>query len=161
MSPSSQIPDADITAAWEHADQRKGHGYIYAIDFTSPGPERNVVKVGQTIQPAKRFVAHARDSRSKYLHFRTLWLSEPHININATERALIAFCKDRWPLVHGKEWFADADFDAVTEFATQLRKVQFTERHRKAHAAYFLTQRSYPVEAACAAIGLTLEEIEA
>lgn len=158
MSPSSQIPDVDISAAWEYASEH-GFGFIYAVGFDSA--EGPVVKVGQTIEPEKRLKSHKRMGRSFGLALTDLWLSKPHLNINTTERTLIAFCKERWQPVYGREWFDQADFDAVRVFADQLPMKPYSERHRKAHATHFLMQRNYPVETAAAAVGLTLEEVEA
>lgn len=154
LSPSSQIPEADIAAALARADKYTD-GYLYAMRFT--GPDGDVVKVGQTTNIESRFRSHHKQAAREGLEFVEHWVSKPHLDITTTENILLVFCRERWQGMRGGDWFMGADHEAIVRYATAIPKKTWSETIRKARAAYYLSA-TYPVEAAAAAVGLTFEE---
>lgn len=156
MSSSSQIPEADITAAFQRADQHVD-GYLYALHFT--GPDGEVVKAGRSINIQSRFRSHHKQAKTMGLEFVEQWVSEPHLNIITTETVLLDFCREHWQSTNGSEWFQDADHDAIVRYGTQIPKKTWNETRRKARAAYYLSA-TYPLVAACEAVGFDDDLLE-
>lgn len=89
--------------------------FVYVIEFTS-----GTVKVGQTANPEKRLLAHKQGARAHGHAIARSWVSMPHVNYDASEQSLIAFCSARWSASSGHEYFAGAGFEQVVEYAKTL-----------------------------------------
>lgn len=96
--------------------------YTYAIEFSD-----GVVKVGRTIDPAARFKTHHREARRLGVRATRWCLSVGGPNARPDERLLIAFCKERWPLAQGLEYFAGADYDLISEYLLDLDDIQIAK----------------------------------
>lgn len=90
-------------------------GFVYVLAFAN-----GIVKVGKTTNPHTRIAEHGRDAARFGATINATWVSAPHIGYHANERSLIAFCESRWTRSGGIEYFADADFKAVAEYAAAL-----------------------------------------
>jgi hypothetical protein len=95
--------------------------YLYALKFND-----GVVKVGQTIRIAERIETHRQNARKLGFTICDGWTSYPCMWLS-DERRLIEFCKERWPLVQGLEYFA-GDFDAIVSFAEALESAARARR---------------------------------
>jgi hypothetical protein len=114
--------------------------FVYVIEFTS-----GTVKVGQTANPQGRLHSHKQGARAHGHAIARSWVSAPHVNYDANEQALIAFCSARWSTSSGHEYFANANFDQVVEHAHALpfRRLTAEEEARldtqgKEHADAFI-----------------------
>jgi hypothetical protein len=87
---------------------------LYILGFTS-----GTVKVGRAVDLSGRLAEHKRLAAVHGIQVARTWTSEPHRNFIETEQALIAFC-GRNLLIEGREYFLDADFDVIAEFAASL-----------------------------------------
>lgn len=96
---------------------------IYVIGFKS-----GIVKVGHTTNLRTRIDAHRTDAVFRDDEIVRVWESDQHVNARQNEQALIDFCAARWSEAFGREYFADADFDAVAEYAKGLRFERLTEQ---------------------------------
>lgn len=85
---------------------------VYVVQFDS-----GIVKVGQTIRTKTRLWQHGNDARSRADQVTETWMSSGHTNALENERELIAFCKERWHVAFGREFFGGADFGEIVEFA--------------------------------------------
>jgi hypothetical protein len=93
--------------------------HLYVIEFTD-----RVVKVGRSCHLLERLRVHLKDAREIGETFRAAW-HEPGFSLataKGCERALIAFCKARWPVAQGLEFF-DAPFDEVVSYAEELAEI--------------------------------------
>lgn len=90
-------------------------GHIYAVQFSS-----GVLKVGQTTQPKTRLADHAKAAQAHGHSVAETLVSPPHVNYCDNERLLIAFCEEQWRLIAGREYFADADIEAVVRFTNAM-----------------------------------------
>jgi hypothetical protein len=90
-------------------------GCVYVMRFSN-----GIVKVGRTLNAAKRFTEHARDAARYAAKIEHTWASPQHVGYAANEKALIAFCEQRWHRSGAIEYFADADYGAVTAYAQKL-----------------------------------------
>lgn len=86
---------------------------IYVLQFND-----GVVKVGQSARIGQRIDRHRQNARKAGYTIRDGWISQACMRLS-DERRLIDFCKQRWPLVQGLEYF-DGDFDTIVDFAETL-----------------------------------------
>jgi hypothetical protein len=122
-SPSPRIPTA----------QRHSYeGHVYVLQFGS------AVKVGTTTDPCSRIARHARSHLSNHGALSRIWISTPHVEAEANERALIDFCEARGRVIPGSsESFLGVDVDHVVTFAGSLpyHRVDVAEWRRRISAA--------------------------
>jgi hypothetical protein len=98
--------------------------YLYVIQFND-----HVVKVGRSINVVHRIRQHRCEARKIGARVQKIWISFPYMS-NADEAKLIAFCKARYPLIQGFEYFLTDEFDTVTDYAIELDDAAI-ERHRR------------------------------
>jgi hypothetical protein len=96
--------------------------YLYVVQFND-----HVIKVGRSSKVVQRIKQHRREARKIGASIQKIWISFPYMSV-ADEAKLIAFCKDRWPLIQGFEYFLTTDFDAVVDYATELDEASLS-RH--------------------------------
>jgi hypothetical protein len=111
-------PDMDLRERFRADAER----YIYVIEFTT-----GVVKVGQASHKEQRVADHTRTAQKHGTAVARSWVSAEHQEYAQNETALIAFCAERWPLAGGREYFANADYDEVVEYAGGLPMTRLTE----------------------------------
>jgi hypothetical protein len=97
-----------------------GRAYIYVIAFNT-----GVVKVGQTMLPARRFAEHRREAEAFGVWITNFWISAQHSNYLDVEAELIDACWALYPRSR-REYFQDADFMTVARIAAKLRYVIYT-----------------------------------
>jgi hypothetical protein len=112
-------------------------GHVYAIQFCS-----GVLKVGRTSQPNARIAEHEKAARAHGRFIYDTIVSPPHTNYVANERALIAFCAERWELAAGREYFAAADMEAVVRFTDTLAFTPLAQGQITAAAAQAMQERA-------------------
>jgi hypothetical protein len=112
-------------------------GHVYAIQFGS-----GVVKVGRTFQPTGRIAEHEKTAKAHGQFIYDSLVSPPHTNYAANERALIAFCAERWTLAAGREYFAAADMEAVVRFTDTLTFTPRTQGQTCAAEARAMRERA-------------------
>lgn len=96
--------------------------YLYVIAFSD-----DVVKVGRTNNIQVRFGTHAYAARMRGAQVARDWISPTGCEYqlaDSDERQLIAYCKDRWPIAWGREYFAAANFDEVAQYAAELQGIK-------------------------------------
>jgi DNA-binding transcriptional regulator YhcF (GntR family) len=91
------------------------NGCIYVISFTS-----GLLKVGVTTRPRKRLAQHASDARMRGDQVAHVWFSGPDLAAAKAETALIDFARSRYTLAIGREYFRNADFEALVDHARSL-----------------------------------------
>ncbi|MET8985920.1 hypothetical protein ABZW49_10765 [Nonomuraea wenchangensis] len=111
-------PDMDLRERFRANAER----YIYVVEFAT-----GVVKVGRASHKEHRVADHARTAEKHGVPVVRSWVSEEHQEYAENETALIAFCTERWPLAGGKEYFANADYDEVVRYASNLPMTRLTE----------------------------------
>lgn len=97
--------------------QRRHEGYVYVLEFSS-----GVVKVGRTKRLEKRLGQHAQAAQVQRQRVQRSWVSPRHADYADSEQKLIDFCAGRWSLTSGSEYFADADYDEIAQFASILTR---------------------------------------
>lgn len=91
-------------------------GAIYAIQFDS-----GLVKVGKSLTPEARIESHARSGAMHGRKIVNSWFSDLHNEYGFNEKMLIEFCSQIWGRAsYGMEWFQDADWKGIVEFAKGL-----------------------------------------
>lgn len=96
--------------------------YLYVIAFSD-----KVVKVGRTTNAQVRFSTHAYAAMMRGAEVARDWISPTGCEYglaDSNERQLIAYCKDRWPIAWGREYFAAANFDEIAKYAAGLRGLE-------------------------------------
>lgn len=109
-------------SSWREHFRAGAERYVYVVEFTT-----GVVKVGRTANQTQRVADHGRAAGKHGAAITRSWVSGPHKEYAQNEVALIAFCAERWPLAGGKEYFANADYHAVVEYARGLPMTHVTE----------------------------------
>jgi hypothetical protein len=92
----------------------RGEGFLYVIGFT---PTR--IKVGRTNQPNARISTHIRYGRGILGTDPQVWVSGPHSDYKANERALLEWCRAKANAEDRSEWF-DLGFNKVVRVAEAL-----------------------------------------
>lgn len=93
--------------------------YLYVIQFSD-----GAVKVGQTRHVRERLKHHEYEARLADRTVEEFDFSFRYSNALAEERRLIAFCAARWTAEPGRrEYFADADFEALCSYFQQLERL--------------------------------------
>lgn len=113
------------------AERHDYEGHVYVLRFGE------VVKVGTTTDPGARIARHAKSHLSKHGAIDRIWVSVPHIDAEATERALIDFCQANGVVIPGSsESFTGLDIRNVVDFARSLpyRRVDVAEWLRRVSA---------------------------
>lgn len=95
--------------------RRKHERHVYVVEFAS-----GIVKVGQAMILKDRLNTHVRTAQAHGDSVTRTWASDVHIGYGDNERALIAFCAERWEPAIGAEYYRDADFDQIVEYAQGL-----------------------------------------
>jgi len=119
LNPS--IPDQSGEVVKLDRLRRDIERHVYVIEFSS-----GTIKVGQTRSPQKRIDQHSKAAAAHGHTVRRNWISGPHAEFEANERALIAFCAARWEASSGREYFARASFELIAEYAQALPFHRFT-----------------------------------
>jgi hypothetical protein len=120
-----------MTAPTKPLDVRGDESCTYVVQFSS-----GVIKVGHSWQPKGRIATHAAAAAVHGVSVTRTWFSPPHINTIANESALIEFAKGRFALNSGNEYFANADFDALVDFAASLSMERAEERPRTGRGTF-------------------------
>lgn len=95
-----------------HTTGRTGH--LYAIEFSS-----GIVKVGQSRDITRRIATHVAAAAIHDATADRVWISRPVDRLDERERDLLAFCRARWRLANGGEYFRHADLAKIIEQANQ------------------------------------------
>lgn len=89
-------------------------GYIYVVEF-----DTGVVKVGQTLNPAKRLPTHRAEAAAFGVTVTNYWISPHHITHRDNETRLINACV-RVSTRTRREYFHDVPFRTAVGFASRL-----------------------------------------
>ena len=92
----------------------RGEGFLYVVGFTETR-----IKVGRTNQPNSRLSSHIRAGRGILGIDPFVWVSEPHENYKASERALLSWCRERVGTKDRIEYF-DIPFREVVQRAESI-----------------------------------------
>ncbi len=105
--------------------------HLYVVKFSD-----GVVKVGYTGNLKARLRAHRTDARSRGARATHYWASEEYGRQLAQqgERALIAWCAERWPRAWGSEYFAGADAQAIALYAADVEDELFAAEYAMCRA---------------------------
>ncbi|WP_027944246.1 GIY-YIG nuclease family protein [Amycolatopsis taiwanensis] len=92
--------------------------HLYVVEFGEHG-----VKVGITANPKTRMAQHERDGRNFGRLVTRVWVSGPHAEAAANERAVIAYCRDLAGVSSSRrgEYFS-VPYDDVQQYAVGLPK---------------------------------------
>lgn len=100
-----------------------GEGYVYILKFST-----GVIKVGQTLDPVRRFREHRRDAEAYGAAIVEYWLSQPHVNYLDNEVDLIVWCDEAATWRSKREYFQGLDLADVRGFASGLTYYSATAR---------------------------------
>jgi len=90
-------------------------GHLYAIRFTS-----GTVKVGRTEDAPRRIAEHLAAAAIHDVTASCVWISKPVPQLEQREEELLAFCRGRWEVAAGGEYFRRADLAAIVKQANTL-----------------------------------------
>jgi len=90
-------------------------GHIYVVEF-----DQGTIKVGTSVDPKARLRSHAGLAAFFQISIARRWISLPHANAQANEKALIHWCTERAQVVGGREWFGGLAFDEVVAHGRKL-----------------------------------------
>lgn len=94
----------------------RGQGSLYVISFTDA-----ITKVGRSVQPNVRILAHVAEAARRGAQVSQLWQSPPQPRAKWIENQLIAFARQRFLMAPaGREYFRNADFDQLVGFVKNL-----------------------------------------
>ncbi|MCF5179610.1 hypothetical protein GIV96_11050 [Pseudomonas syringae] len=106
---NTPVPRHEIAPSQNVARFREGK--VYAVLFSD-----GWLKVGRGRDPQSRINSHITTSSMRGAKFVKSIASGTLADSGAAETALIEICASIGRNVHGREWFADVDFDSVMEF---------------------------------------------
>ncbi len=107
---------------------RGAEGHIYLIEFSD-----GTFKVGFSATPGKRLGKHKETAWCFGISISRAWISEPHLEAKANERALIAWCTKRAAAIRGVEYFTGLRFSALRAYAATLTMERHTDASFEAH----------------------------
>lgn len=87
-------------------------GHLYAIEFSS-----GTVKVGQSTDITRRVAVHVAAATAHGITANRVWISERVDRLDQREQELLAFCRARWKLTTGGEYFHRADLTQIVQQA--------------------------------------------
>jgi membrane protein implicated in regulation of membrane protease activity len=90
-----------------------GQGYLYVLRFST-----GTIKVGQTVEPARRLREHRRDAAAFGVVVTDIWISAPHCDFLKTETAVVRSCSQVGHRFKN-EYFRNITFAAAVAFAEQ------------------------------------------
>jgi hypothetical protein len=110
-------------------------GHVYVARVVDNAGACHFVKVGFTRDPHNRIASlHDQARRYGYGRAEAVWVSRPHVNYRATERALLTWCAEQYDgwgarkhTGMGSEFFSGLDPYAVVEHALTLPMLRHPE----------------------------------
>lgn len=117
------------SVAYEKTGLGKNEGYVYVLLFLG-----GVLKVGKTVNPARRIRTYVEDASLYGGGVRECWISPPHEAFGSTEELLISQCSKLGTPAAGKnEYFVGCDYAVVLagmQRLTYLREDAFYDLRR-------------------------------
>lgn len=99
----------------DHRGLGPGEGSVYVVAFAA-----GLVKVGRSERPFMRLRRHVAEAERHNNPVVRAWISVPHVEFNANERALKRWVAKQGDLIHGSEYFRGITADDIIRFATTL-----------------------------------------
>lgn len=101
-------------------------GFVYLLEF-----DTGVIKVGKAVDPRRRLQAHKSSAEAMGRRLVAAWVSRPHGNYAANERALIASFTHRSSQVIRAEYFVGV---GITEARRIAQALPFEPRNHRQEA---------------------------